>query len=130
MIKLKFIGIVLILIFQSCDKSDDIQYLERITSVKTVSLPDSTKIDETFSINLIIYGPSGCSEYSRFQTNKISDTTSFTIYEKRDKSSVCTTQPIEIPVSISNDFNTQGMNYLKFNDGTGQTLIDSIFVYQ
>ena len=67
-------------------------------------------------------------EFSRFETTANNDTTIFKIYQKRDKSLICTDNIIEIKTTITIELNNSGMNYLKFNTESTEPLLDSVLV--
>jgi hypothetical protein len=112
------IAILLGLVFISCE--DDVEYLETTTAAKEVTVPESAKVNEKFDIDLVVYGSSGCSSFSRFNMNHIGDTTYFELFQKRvrNANAYCTTAIIEIQTTISVSFSEPGTKYLKFNDST------------
>ena len=101
--------------FAACgDEGTD--YLESLTAAIEVSRPSSARANEPVSIDLTVFGSSGCSEFSRFTTTVVGDTTFFQLYQKRDQEAVCTTQIIEIEASIEVSFDAAGTKFLKFNE--------------
>lgn len=102
------------LTISSCN--DD--YLENTTSAKEVTIPASAKTNETFLINLTVYGSSGCSEFSRFQTRTNGDTTIFKLFQRRDQNLICFDEIIEIDATIEFSFQTTGTKFLKFNESS------------
>lgn len=103
------------LLFASC--GEDKNYLERSTIALSVSAPSSAGINEVLSVNLIASGSSGCSEFSRFTTEVVGDTTLVQLFQKRDQASQCSTALIEIEASIDLLFESPGSQFIKFNDG-------------
>ncbi len=119
--------------FSSCKRQKKITYIVDSTVVKVpIELPDTLKIEESFSIETTVSGNSGCSQFDRFETSMSNDTTYFSMYQKRDNQNICATVPIDIPITINYAFNSKGLKYLVFDgyDSLNKTLtvVDSIFI--
>lgn len=120
-----FFLLSVILVAFSCNEPK-IDYLESTAEVKEVLVPSTAKVNEAFSIGLVLYGSSGCSEFSRFETSTVGDTTIFKLYQKRDKNATCTTEIIDLEAAVQLSLKETGTQYWLFNTTTGSEILDSI----
>ena len=116
----------LLLVFQSCEKDDEVKYIESKSSVKEVKIPDNATVNEKIMVNLIAYGASGCSSFSRFQTQKFNDTTEVLVFQKRSEGENCSHAIIDLPIDFNTQFDSPGKYYFRFENFHGGTLLDSI----
>ena len=117
----------------ACEEEEP-DFSESITSAKEISVPELATVNEVFDIDLVVFGSSGCAEFSKFTTTENGDTTIFALFQRRDNALSCTANIIDIPVTISYQFRSTGKKYLKFNAEASifsdfeTTLIDSLLV--
>ena len=110
-----FLLAVVAITFAAC-ADEDTDYRESPTAAIDISSPSSARINEPISIGMTVFGSSGCSEFSRFTTTVVGDTTFFQLFQRRDQAAVCTTQIIEIETSIEVSFDVAGTKFMKFNE--------------
>ncbi|MEM7552195.1 MAG: hypothetical protein AAF363_21095 [Bacteroidota bacterium] len=117
---------ITLVILISCNETE-IDFIETSTSVKSISKPDTTALNESVRINLIIFGSNGCANFSRFEVLQLNDTSSFKLFQKSNRNEICTRAIIEIDTVINLVLSRPGINYLKF-EGEQGPLVDSVFV--
>lgn len=128
-----FLPILTALLVSCSEREPD--YIESTTGTTTVSVPATVKVGELFNVDLNIVGSSGCSEFSRFTTTQVGDTTIFELFQRRDKGLICTDATINIEEAISISYETSGVKVLKFNESSifsdfTPILIESVTVEQ
>ena len=107
-----FVAFYVLLTFCAC-KEDGMAGVETLASVKEVSIPNVGKVNEAFSIDLIMFGTSRGSEFSWFESSSQADTTTFELYQWRDKGLMCATSIIEINVAIVGKLSLRLFVYLQ-----------------
>ena len=118
------------LVFCSCEKDQNNNYYESLSTVISADAPDTVKNDNEFTIEIVHSGSSGCSTFSRYEIDNGVDTTFITMYQKRNKDDICTAVIIDIETSITISLHNSGIRYLAFKQYNEELLVDSVNVVE
>lgn len=116
---LTLFSLVLVGLF-SCQ--NETEYRESQALVQTATFPPTVRVNEPFTIEMVILGSSGCSEFSRFESNIENDRILFEFFQKRQENQVCATVITEINVEIEFTINSTNINELSFGAESGTSL--------
>ena len=90
-------ALVLLLLFSSCDISDDDASYHFVTvPVQTVDMPESFTLNETYTIEVTLLVPNGCTSFEGFDVTSEGETIRRVVGIGTERDNVACTEAIEV----------------------------------